>query len=147
MGVAVFIDGDCGVELLAPKFPKLNVGAGVAPVDWVPKSPPALGWVEPNKPEPEAFAVSVGGGPAGVVEVAKLNLDGAGVVEPNGADVVAEGLFKLPNKPLPPEELPMGFVGVAPVCPKLNGEVELPGAARPGGLDPKPENKIGRAHV
>lgn len=91
--------------------------------------------MDPNKPPPVAFVESAGGGPAGVVEFAKLNpscLDGAGVVEPNGAEVAAPpnvfaGLFKFPNK-LPPSELPRGLVGAAPVClfPKLNEGVEVP---------------------
>ena len=87
----------------------------------------------PNKP-PAGFVESVGGGPAGVVEFAKLNcLDGAGVVEPNGADVEAvlpngfapaAGLFKPANMPPLVEEEPRGFVGVAPA--KLKEGVEVP---------------------
>lgn len=92
--------------------------------------------MDPNKPPLVLFVELAGGGPAGVVELAKPNdccLEGAGVVEPNGAELAAPpnvlfaGLFKFPNK-LPPTELPRGLVGAAPVCllPKLNEGVEVP---------------------
>lgn len=114
---------------------------------------PNIGVCEPVAPKrlpPAGFEVlSVGGGPAGVVELPKLvkGLLGAGVVDPAGADVAAlelvpnifcpAGLFRAPNKlgvGAPPVLFSLLAPGVdAPpssfFCPKLkpapNEGVEL----------------------
>ena len=109
-------------ELSPPKRPP--VGAGVdegvanrefeaAGVVW------ALDGFGAKSPPPKAPALLLGfagGGPAGVVEGCKLNLAGAGVVEPVGA--LEEALPVPPNKP----EL-AGLLCKFPNSPPVDAEV------------------------
>lgn len=94
-----------------------------------PNSPPGWVPVEPNRP-PAGFgaSLSVGGGPAGVV-VPKLNVfEGAGVVEPAGAEVEAALFFTPPNRPEPPvcPKRPPAVAGVLPLFSVVVAGVEAP---------------------
>lgn len=124
--------GSGALKALSAGFPKLNPPPGEGPGFAASSAGFDPNMFEPDPPVLAPNAEVVGGGPAGVVEVPKLNpglVVGAGVVEPNsGAAEVVAGLFveDLSGVPKPPND--------------------SLGASLPPGLEPKrlgPEVELG----
>lgn len=98
----------------------------------------------PNKLFPPALPPKrfVGGGPAGVVVGLKGKPDGAGVVEPRGADELLPPVEALPKKPFPS---PGPGRGREPALREgFGGVCEPPRPAKDGGLEAvlKPPNPV-----